>query len=190
MSWKDLSEKINEASVEKNISEDDIAEYLGLDKKKIERILNGDFSFDDRAHIREYLRRISWILDLDFEELWKEYEDTRDKMLISKDGRSTSNKFETFMATVLILLFALVTVNIVKIRSEPCVFIENHSNEELIVNRIILKKGESFPTCESVKVYGNENGVLVRTFGKKNYLVKIENFEVIIDGNGKKSGSR
>ncbi len=191
MSWKELSEKISEAVAEKNISVSEISDYLGIDRKKVEKILNGDFSFDDRAHIREYLKRLSWILDLNFEDIWKEYEESYpDDLSKPNTLEKSSNKFEIFMLTVLILLSVLIALKTMDIKSEPCVIIENKENEKLMVNNIFLEKGESYSTCENAKVYGNKKGVLIKTFGKKNYLVKIENFEVIINGKSEKSRSR
>ena len=191
MGWRELSNRISEAVKEKGIDISEISEYLGIDSKKVDKMLSGDFSFDDRLHIREYLRRLSWILEIDFEDLWREYSDDEIReMETSEESEITSNKFELFMLVALLILFIAVAFEILKVKSEPCVVVENRKNDRLFVENLILRKGESYSTCKSVRIYGNREGVLIRTFGKKNYLVKIENFEVIVNGNGEKSGSR
>lgn len=191
MSWKKLSEKIDNAAKEKDVSLSDISEYLGIDRKRVEKMLNGDFSFDDRAHMREYLRRLSWILDLDFDDIWREFEEVKpDELPSVEKHENASSRFEIFMLIVLVTLSIVLVFEILDMSSKPCVVIENQDNEKLTVNDVVLEKGESYTTCESVKVYGNKGSVLIKTFGKKNYLVKIENFEVILDGRSEDTRSR
>ncbi len=191
MGWKELSSKISEAVKEKGVEISEISEYLGISSKDVLKILNGDFSFDDRLHMREYLKRLSWILDLDFEDLWKDYEgDVRVEESVFEESESVSNRFEVFMLAALLVLSVIIAIGMLRVKSKPCVVIKNEGNDSLIVGNLVLKKGESYPTCKSVRVYENKGAVLIRTFGKKNYLVKMENFEVIVNGSGEKSGSR
>ncbi len=191
MGWKELSSRISETMKEKGVEISELSEYLGVDAKKIQMILNGDFSFDDRVHMREYLKRLSWVLDVDFEDLWKEYEDDLEREeLVFEESGNVPNRFKVLMIATLLVLFVIIAIDILKVKSEPCVVVENQWNDRLIVGNLILKRGESYPTCRNVVVRENKNGVLIKTFGKKNYLVKIEDFEVVVNGSGEKSRSR
>ncbi len=189
MGWREISSKLRAAVEEKKLSVFEISKYLDIDLSSMERMLNGDLSFDDRAHMYNYLKRIAWILELDFDELWRNYEEESQEESEEYEEAPIS-RVELFMMTILSIIAILLIFGISSIHSKPLATIENTSGGEITVEGVRLKEDETYPVYRNVRVFGNRGEVFVETFGKKKYKVKMESFEVIVNGRGKNTGSR
>ena len=190
MGWREISERIKERMKELEVNEEDLILVLDIKKEKFKRMLEGDFSIDDEFHVKGYLRKICEELDLPFEEIEKEYLEGF-KILKKTEIRSEPQKrVYAFMIIFLSFLSIFLFVEISDVYKEPIAVLKNTSGNVLNVSGLEIAPGDEFEIYEDVKVTGNTGEVLIETFGKKTFKVRIRDFEVMISGRGEDSGSR
>ncbi len=190
MGWREISERIKERMKELEVNEEDLILVLDIKKEKFRRMLEGDFSIDDEFHVKGYLRKICEELDLPFEEIEKEYLEGF-KILKKTEIRSEPQKrVYAFMIIFLSFLSIFLFVEISDVYKEPIAVLKNTSGNVLNVSGLEIAPGDEFEIYEDVKVTGNTGEVLIETFGKKTFKVRIRDFEVMISGRGEDSGSR
>ncbi len=156
-----------------------LSRVSGVDKGVLKRILEGDLSFDDPIHVRETLKRISWVLDIELEMEGTRIESTSSKTLEVRKRV----EFDRFAIVILMTLAVILMVQIAKVSSEPPAY---------IIGRAVVNGAEvegEYPVWRSVLVT-QEGSVLIRTFGGKTFEVMIREFEVMVDGRSEDPRSR
>jgi cytoskeletal protein RodZ len=191
MGWKELGEKINQKLEEKKSSIDEISYILDIDPNKLRRMIQGDFSVDDEFHIKEYLKKISNEFEMDSDELIREYLDELEKKerdILPEKSRDVS----IYLVMIIVLSFVAVVLAflISRVMVSPVAILRNTSESDVEVSGVILKPGEEFLIYDSVDVLNNRGEITVRTYSGKIYKVRIKNFEVMVNGRDKGTGSR
>ena len=190
MGWREISEKIRERMKELEVREEDLILVLDIKKEKFRRMLEGDFSIDDEFHVKGYLRKICEELDLPFEEIEKEYLEGFKTLKKTEIESEPQRLVYSFMIIFLSFLSIFLLFKISEVHGEPIAVLKNTSGNVLNVSGFDVAPGDEFEIYEGVKVTGNTGEVLIETFGKKIFRVKIRDFEVMVNGRGEGSRSR
>lgn len=138
-----------EAMEIKNINHEKLAQFTGIPKHFIIAIENADINhLPSSPYVRNYIKKISEILDLNEEDLWKNYEKDLeykqsgefDKMPSNRFALRKASKKKIVLISGIIILLIIIILNYKNIVGLPYLEINNPTKElaSVIDSKIIL----------------------------------------------------
>jgi predicted XRE-type DNA-binding protein len=182
-----FSKNIQDLISEKDISVEEISEWLKIPKSSLKNLMNNNFDNFSYMSLVDISKRLSEKTGENISFI--KYEEKKEE---SKDNKTTKRK--SFILPLMIVLITISSIYIVfvaenvlyyrKVLSENkiTIQIENKNAEPLLVNNTELSSNsvESFSLSkEENLVINNNNGVVIIKTPNSEYEVKLEDFEVI-----------
>jgi len=188
MGWRELSEKLQEARIKKRLSLRELSMKTNISTSKLKKMEKGDFSIESPIYMKNYLKRLSAVLELDETELIEEYESEKISLTPSEKEKKVLS-FEIFYYIIVTILSTFVIILLVETEKElkaPYATLYNSSDATLLVNGRSLSPHGEYKIFKNIKVTNNSSVVTIREYSGRTLKIKIRNFEVSLCGKDKK----
>jgi len=185
--WKELSEKLQDARIKKRIPLKELSMKTNISIDKLKKMEKGDFSIESPIYIKNYLKRLSAVLQLDESDLIEDYE-SETRLPVSNEKEKPSISYEVLYYVMVAVLSIFVIVLLVEIEREltlPYATLYNSSDATLLVNGRPLSPYENYKIFKDVKVTNNSSVVTIKEYSGRILKIKIKDFEVNLYGKSK-----
>jgi len=181
--WKVLADKLRLRREEKGLSVLQVSLLTNVSPSKLRKMEEGDFvNVDADVYVRNYLRRLSGVLELPYEELLSLYEEGKKKcMPQSKMCEERANK-KARREIVMVVLLGIVSFLAVFLAIE-CVRLRESFPAVLVTEEPVLLNGKEVVGTVGLKqgkyiVEGGRN-VIIKTLSEE-WHVNLSRFEVTV----------
>jgi len=190
--WKELSEKLQDARIKKRLSLKELSIKTNISIEKLKKMERGDFSIESPIYMKNYLKRLSIVLDLDESELLEDFQsETVTEVSVSHNEKEEIRSFAntSYYVIVAIILLAFMITLFFKIEEElksPYATLHNTSEATLLINNKNLSPGKEYDIFDDITVTNNSSVVTIVEYSGKTFKIKIRSFEVKLHGKDKK----
>jgi hypothetical protein len=190
---KKLSEIILEAIRAKNLTIEKLAQMTGISDRFLGLMVEEKFDeLPPAPYLRGYLLKISDVLNIDGQQLWREYLKYRESM--KRSGSKDilpSNRFENpklnkkiIFAVIVLLPLTYFAVQIPKLIGRPQLYLANFEDNMTVAESAFTIRGRIKPTdtltINQEEVYLGENGEFAKTVnlspGFNTFVFKVKRF--------------
>ncbi|BCX15845.1 MAG: hypothetical protein KatS3mg098_074 [Candidatus Parcubacteria bacterium] len=170
MEIKNFKEILKSYLKEKGVSPQELSQETGIVYHYIQAFLEGNFEkLPSLPYVRGYLQKIADYLEIDFEELWQQYQKEapikksgeEDKMPTNRFAPQPLNKKNIAIVVLILIILSLVIPRLAKFLGSPQITIISPNKDNLVVSQQnFLLKGQVDNPQDKVLINNEEVFVL------------------------------